>query len=828
VQPGRDLIMSGESVKPMKTKLLLSLLVLSIGLLGASPCFSQNMVIREVRVEGLDRVSEATVRQAIQIETGQDLMRSDVQMLLRQDVKELARVEGVENITVSTEPVGDGGIRLIFEISEYPVIEDIRFSGNRKYDDGRLQKELGFIRKTGILKMQTEQVETFYSPTKVRQYLNILENLYQEKGFAGADIEQSVRRRGRDAVILEFDIQEGKKQTIQGIKFVGNESFRDKKIIKEAKLQAKKAFLPIFPKAYEQFLVDEDMQRIKRFYEDRGFYRVEVQQLESEQVKDGRGVIIVYEVNEGGVYHFAEVQMSGNRVFSDEELLEGIYSKPEARFSRTELEKDTFELSEMYREQGMLYTQVQPLLSAQDEARQVNISWSVTESPRYRLGDIQIEGVVGLEDGTIEQVPLKTKDKVILREITLDKGEVLDWSEVRRSEKNLLNLGYFKRMEDMVPAKLKYGMQPEPVEGATDTLDLRVRLEEEPTGLVTFGAGFSTTTGASIFASVTERNLFGRGWRGTLSGTVGTRQISLQSSFHDPHFMDSDYSLGIDAYRRYRESFGGREFDETRTGGSVQVGRQLARDFRGYVRYKFEQIEIGDIDRGGLRDTVRPDVYVEDTSTTSSITVGLIHDTRDYYANPSSGHRYAGSFELAGLGGENEFWKLLLNASWYRHLGGKLILAQDLESNWAQGWGGTEDLPLHERFFAGGANSIRGFEEGGIGPRGVYAVTRRLADGTIYNDIDDVVIGGQVEVLSRTELRYQFTDIIMGVVFLDAGSVWAEYDDIDLGQIRVSTGVGLRVNLPIGAAVRLDFGIPLKKESEDDTQFFHFGFNQSF
>ncbi len=807
---------------------LLGMLVLVLGLLPSS-AFSAELVIREIRVEGMVHTLESRIREEIRVEVGQDLSRWDVQLLLRDDVKRIARLEGIQDLIVTTEPVAEG-IRLIYEVLEYPILADLRFSGNRKYDDNRLRRELGFLKRAGLFR--TEQAEVFYTPQQLRKYVEQLQQLYQEKGFAAASVTSRLEDETEDTVVLHFNIQEGKKQVIRGTRFDGNTVFTDKEILKKARLRTKRAWVPFFPKKYDQLLVDEDLVRLRRFYEDAGYYRVIVRQGESELVKEGKGVVVHFTIIEGPPYDFGETRLMGNRIFADTELKQERYCLPGARFSRTELERDALAIGDWYRGQGYLYTRVEPLLAPRDNEEtgeyKIDLTWEIAESPRYRLRQVRPEGVVELTDGAVEEVPLKTKDFVILREIELDPGDVLDWGKVRRSDRNLLNLGYFKRELDAFPARLKFGFQPEPVEGSDDLLDLALRLEEEPTGLVTFGAGYSTTYGPSVYGSVQERNLLGRGWRGTLSGSFGTRRQSVNLNFTEPHLFNSDYLLSMDFYRLFREAFGGREFDETRTGGSLRVGREIVEDLRASIRYKFEEIKIEDIDVTGLQDTIRPDPYVEGTSTTSSFELALTHDTRDYILFPSQGHRYAASLELAGLGGDNEFWKIMGNASWYQRLVGKLVFAYDLETGLAQGFGETDLLPLHERFFAGGANSVRGFEEGGLGPRGIYAVTRRLNSGQVYSNVDDVVIGGELELVGRAELRYPFTEQLQGVVFADAGGVWEELSDLNLSELRLSTGVGLLVNLPIGAAIRLDLAVPLKKESEDETQYFHFGFNQSF
>jgi outer membrane protein insertion porin family len=689
-----------------------------------------------------------------------------------------------------------------------------------------LRRELGFVKKAGIFRY--EQAQVFYSPLQEKRYIDKLTEIYKEKGFARTEVTAEAENLTEDTVALRFDIREGKKFVLVKTEFEGNEDFTPKEILKGARIRTKKPWWHILPKQVKQEDLDADVQRLTRFYEDSGHYRVKVEQEEPEVIRKDRGVKVVFRIEEGETYNFGEVSAAGNRIFSTTEITETRHTAPGVLFNRTELEKDTFEIGDLYRSQGYIYTVVQPTLKPRDEDLEIDVTWDIAESSRFRLGEIHPEGVVELEDKSVESVPLKTKDFVILREFDLKRGDVLDWSRIRRSERDLLNLGYFKKMEDAYPARLKFGAQPELVEGSTDTLDIRLRLEEEPTGLVTFGGGYSTASGASVFVGVQERNLFGRGWRANVGATVGTRRQSYQLSFTEPYLFGSDYSLTLDLYRRVQDAYGGREFDDTRTGGSLRLSKEILEDLYASVRYKLEQVEIGDIDKKGTRATYRPEVYQEDTTLTSSLTFGLTHDTRDYVMNPSRGHRYSGSVELAGLGGDTEFWKVIGEASWYQLLAKKLILAFDLETGWAGPYGGTDLLPLQERFFMGGANSVRGFEEGGLGPREPFIVLRRLNSGIWYDDQDDVAIGGELEFQTRTELRYEITEQIQGVVFLDSGAVWNEASDLDFGDLRLSTGVGLRVNLPIGAAIRLDLGYPLIEEDSDDTRVFHFGFNQSF
>ncbi|MBD3267325.1 BamA/TamA family outer membrane protein, partial [bacterium] len=447
------------------------------------------------------------------------------------------------------------------------------------------------------------------------------------------------------------------------------------------------------------------------------------------------------------------------------------------------------------------------------------------ESNRKYLGDVKIEGVVVMEDGTVEEAELKTKDFVIWREIELEKGEPLDWTKVIESDRELVNLNYFRTTDFPRPNQLN--LVPGFQRKATDdpeVEDLLLQLEEIQTGMITFGGGFSTSFGPSIFASITERNLFGYGLRGTLAGEIGEWRNRFSVELREPYLFGSDFSMDWDAYYIDQEGYGGRSFDEERIGSSVLFGYEVDEELDFLFGFKGEQTDLSpesgntyDLDPASI-----PEVFNMGENITTSVTLGVVQDRRDFKLDPTSGTYLRSTVELAGIT-DNEFVKWSNKGHYYYSLWDKLILALSTEIDVGHAYGDPGFIPLQERYFVGGARTVRGFDEGGIGE---YAAI-------MYKDPSfggyRSYLGGEAAWINNVEFRYPFTQAIQGVWFFDAGTNWPEIEDFNPADFRLSTGLGVRVRIPgINATVRLDFPFVLRKFDEDDTESFHFSFGQTF
>ena len=547
--------------------------------------------------------------------------------------------------------------------------------------------------------------------------------------------------------------------------------------------------------------------------------------------KSGDGLKVIFSIDEGKPYSLGDVTIQGNSIFSSDELLKKLTLEPGDRFSAVTMRKNEIDMLDLYRAQGFLDTHFPALdnqLKKDTENRVVDVNIPITEADRKYLGKIEIQGVAVMDDGTIEPVKkkeFKTKDFVIKKEITLKPGEPIDWTKVIESDRELVNLNFFKTRP--FPAQgqtnLVPGFQRKPTDDP-NVEDLLLQLEEIQTGMVTFGGGYSTSFGPSVFASVSEKNLFGYGVSGTLSGEYGEWRNRFSLELRDPHFLNSDFSAEWDIYYIDQEGYGGRSFSENRIGSSVLFGYEVNKQLDLLFGFKGENTDLSPDSRHnwGIKKESLPKEFQIGENTTTSITLGFVHDLRDFTLDPKNGTYLRSTVELAGLT-DNEFVKWRNIGHYFKELHERLVLALSTEVDMAYAYGDPGFIPFQERYFIGGARTIRGFEEGGLGHyQPIYYANSNYGSYRMY-------LGGEAAWVNNVELRYSLSEIFQAVYFVDAGSSWPEIGDFDISEFRVSTGLGLRVRIPgLNATLRLDFPYVIRKFKEDDTEFFHFSFGQTF
>lgn len=802
---------------------LLCAWVCSLGVAQDLEPVGGNQVV-EVQIEGTRNTDAAEVFKILTLRKGDDLTQPAVRQKVDEDLRAIVALGHYQDAIVATEPVL-GGQRVIYQVLEYPLIGAVEFSGNRRVGSGRLLDEIGFDRRTRV----------FASPEQISQYRDKLQLYYQQKSIPEVELITQTEKRGENEVTLHFIVNESRKAKVTEVHFEGNTALTDRFLAKQVKT---KRSWSIIRRRLDPTQLEIDVERIKQLYRDRGYLDVQVAAREPE-LKE-KGYSVTFNIEEGQPYTVNQITMQGNALFTTEELFSAMKTGTGQIYNESQFNTDLQGIVEKYREQGYLRASVRPELEPHRDTCRVDVVVRFAENDVVYLGNLQIQGVTNLEQPGQEPqpAPLKSKDFVVLREVRLEDNEriswtavdragkiycaseeyILDWSEIKRSKRRLDQLGYFTRN----------GVSFEPeLTADPDVMDLILRLEEQRTGLISFGVGYSTEFGPSVFFNLQENNFLGRGMRFGLSADVGKRRTSFDLNFEEPHLFDSDVSMAWNVYDITTDKFQSRDFEDHRTGGSVRFGTELWEDVFGYIRLRYEDVEIEDVVEGVFTDVIYPEEYLNRSSSTGSVTLSLVNNTTDFPISPTSGYRNSISVETAGLVGENEFVKGIAESSFYRKVTKKLVLALNGQVGLVQGYGDTDVVPLQERFFMGGANTIRGFEYGAVGPRDHIRIFGVNADG-FFEQIKEVRVGGEDMLLFKGELRYPITEVLEGVAFLDAGGTWREAGDFDLGDMRYSTGLGLRVNLPIGALIRLDFGIPLNAEGHEEKQPIHFSFGQSF
>jgi len=784
---------------------------------------SQGQVIGEIQVEGTKTSDPAEVLKVIKTKVGVSLQSQLTQRSISEDLTRISELERYDPLSLRVETRGSETLKtLVFIVKEYPVVSDIRYSGNTKYKKKRLDTEIGFEAGEPL----------FFKPELIKSLDEKLETFYSSKGFTNVLVEGRQAEETDAGVVLEFAIEEGRKLKLQSVGFEGNTAFTDDTLRKH--IQTKPKLLHLFRKKFDNEQFQKDIKALEYYYQQHGFLEAKVSEGTRKLVKDDRRLDVNFDISEGPQYRLGKVVIEGASIFDRSDILHPLTVQRGEILDRPRLVQNLQDVRSLYWNQGYRLVDIEPEIIPDRETGVADLFLRVNEGQRLRLRNVQIKGVGEAADHSTFDVPMETKDYVVEREFELEEGDVLDWSKIEETERKLVNLQFFETQEGAFPPKLKHGFQLEPIPGTREA-DLLLQLEETNTGFIQLGGGFSTDYGASLNFEFKDRNAFGRAWSYSFAADVGSKRQSVSLTFFNPHLNNTDYTNRYGVYYRRTDKIGGKDFSEKRIGGTVAVGRQLTKEVHAEIEYRLEQVKLEDIGNDLiLRDpddknaTLVDKLYAEDSTVTSSVALRVARDTRDYVFFPTKGLRDVFSIEGAGLGGDNKFVGLAGTADRYIQLKEKLVLA--LRGHYAMQFpfGDTERIPLHERYFLGGSNTIRGFRVAGISP--VKYAQRRIVD-IDGNEIifdDDMRVGGEAEWYTNLELRYRWNDTVQSVGFVDAGNVFEEATDFDLNTTRAAVGTGLRLNLFNNALVRLDLGFPVAKEDEDKKQNFQFNFGASF
>ena len=544
--------------------------------------------------------------------------------------------------------------------------------------------------------------------------------------------------------------------------------------------------------------LEEDLERIKALYDEAGFSDVEVS-AETAPAKETGDIVLKLNIQEGKKYIVGTVAFNGNSVLKSDEILKAtnmIQGKP---FSRRGLRMDVSNIQDLYFDKGYLSAQIKSESLYNDATDKVDISYSIIENQLTYVDKVRVLGNT------------KTKDIVIRRELRAYPGESFSGAKLKRSKERLYNLGFF---ED-VRFDTEEGSVP-------NSRDLVVTVKEGKTGEFSFGGGYSSIDSVIGFVQIRQKNF---DWQNTKNFTgagqdfglrleLGSVRKNAELSFTEPWVFGYPYSFGFDIFRKEYNSSSNSGFfyDEQRTGFDLRLGKEFTEHDKGLLMYKFEEVEVSDIP-----DSASADLRAEvGTNTTSSLALTLTHDERDNIYNPTKGFLLSGTGELAGgvLGGDRDFAKLYGQGSTYHKHWNDKVLELKLRAGIADAYDDSEKVPIYERYFAGGANTIRGYRERRIGPRDA---------GT--ND----PIGGNAYWIANIEETFPiYPDLIKGAVFFDTGNVQEKIGDFGSGGVFSGTGVGARIKTPIGP-VKLDMGYPLDDvQGENKKVRFYFSVSQGF
>jgi outer membrane protein insertion porin family len=738
-----------------------------------------------VEVSGNKSISTNTIISKMKTKVGSVYLEN----IVSDDIKRLYLLGFFSDIKVETQDYKEG-VKLVITVAERPIIESITFEGLRHLymKEERLRELINF---------KSKEKQYLDYPTLKEDCLS-LKKFYEKKGYSNAKVDYKVTVNSEtNKASITIIAQEGTRVRIKKVVVDGNAHFSRSRILKLMKTRQAWLFNAGLLK---DDVLAEDIERISSFYKKEGFADVKVEYSISRDPKKPY-LFISIKIEEGKKYLVGDIKIQGNSAVKEQDIRTQLKESVAGEvFSEDGLKQDIASIQGIYFDRGYIFAQVDGVTSLNPATERVDILYTITENEIAHVDKIKIRGNI------------KTKDMVIRRELRIHPGDRFDGEKLRRSKERLQNLGFFE--------EVSYNTEPTET---SNKKDLVVEVKEAKTGSFSFGGGYSTVDQFVGFIEVEQKNFdwknfpyfTGDGQNLKLRASFGTVSDSYSLSFTEPWIFDYPISFGFDVYKMShdRESDVGYGYDEDRVGGDIRFGKDISEYISAHVMYKFEQIDIGNIP-----DTATADLRKEEgKNSISSLECGLAYDSRDNIFNPTRGILLSGSVEGAGgpFGGDKDFIKCFGRASKYFPLFMGSSLEFRARVGLADPYGNSDYIPIYGRFFAGGADTIRGYEERKVGP--IDAVTKDP-------------LGGEALLIGNIEYTYPLMDFLKGAVFFDSGNVWEKMDDLGNGGFCSSFGFGARIKTPIGP-IRLDYGIPLNKAPGEEKKSggrFHFSVSHGF
>lgn len=742
-----------------------------MGLFG-STLYAQDegATVSAIKIQGNKRVDSSTIFYYIKTEVGKPLSRS----LIRKDIEQIYSLGQFTDIQVDTRPGKDGGVEVIFVVKEIPSVGEVTFVGNDALDTADLRDVISV--KRGVT----------FKEHLVNDTIQKLIAHYHEKAFFLVRVNVDTAINANGLIDITIKIEEGKKVKIDEIRFVGNKAFDDGDL--KDVMETEETWLFSFiddSGIYKKDVLKVDVLRLEAFYQDNGYIRVRVHEPKIEVNREDKEIYIEIKVEEGLQYKFGKITIQDVEEFSGQDLLKGLKSQPGAVYNISLLREDLLTITEKFSEKGFAYADVNPKADIDDQTRIVNLNIQIDPGRKVYVGKINVIGNT------------RTRDNVIRREFRFKEGELFNSKKLKRSKQRINNLGFFEN----VKIDTHRGDTP-------GLIDVDAEVTERPTGSISFGAGFSSVDKVIFNASIAQNNVFGTGRNVNLSANISARRSNFNLQLTEPRVFDSNVSAGLDLFNSRSNFF---SFSTRSRGGGLRLGKNLSETDWAGLNYRFSNVQISGV--------VTPTPLLQNgTRTTSRIGTSFIHDSRDNFVNPTQGWRHVVRLEFAGsfLGG-SDFYKSGYEITYYRRLIGKLVGAVHGSINYAEGYSGA-DLPAFERYFMGGASSLRGFTIRQVGPL----------------DSAGNPLGGEQSLLFNVELQYPLTKGFRVFTFYDRGNVYGTGNNvastdtsINLGKMRKSVGGGIRFFSPFGP-ISLAYGIKLDKRTGESSGEFHFSAGNAF
>ncbi len=773
----------------ISARLIAQLLLVLSAAISLNIYAAESFVVKDIRVEGLQRVEPGTVFSYLPVQVGDTFTEEKG----AEAIKALYSTGFFRDVQIQAQ-----GDVLIVIIEERPTISRIEFTGMKEFDQELVRKSLKAV---GVAEAR------FYDKAIIDKAEQELKRQYVGKGMYAAEVVATVTPVERNQVAIYFNIDEGPVAKIQEINFIGNEVFSESALKSEMQLKTG-GWLSWYSKdnLYSKQKLTADLETIRSYYLNRGYLEFVIESTQVSITPDKKGVYLSISISEGKKFTVKDVRLAGDTLGKDAEFMQLITLKPGDTFSSAKLTESTKAIAEILGSYGYAFATINPQPDMRRELTEVDLTLVIDPGRRIYVRQVLVTGNA------------KTRDLVIRREMRQFESSWFDSDKIDLSKKRLGRLGYFTETD----------ITSEDVPGSPDQVDVKVKVTEKPTGAVTLGAGFSSTEKFILSAGVNQENAFGTGTAVGLNFSLGKINQSLSLSNYDPYFTEDGISRYTDLYYRSSKPLyyvGDPDYQIKSVGSSVKFGVPYTEVDRVFFGSGIEAFRINTtvntpqpyLTYAQSYNIAAPGYPATLTTYNVPLTVGWARDGRDSTLIPSEGSLQQLSGEVGTPVGNMTFYRLYGQYQKYHSFSKGNILSFNGEVGYGEAYG-SNPFPITKNYYVGGIGSVRGYAPGSLGPQ-------------YYNSTYGTYqpIGGQSKIVSNVE--YTFPVPGSGVdktlrlfTFVDGGNAFGT--NINL-VLKYSYGLGLSWISPLGP-LKFSYGIPYKSQPTDNVQRLQFQVGTAF
>jgi outer membrane protein insertion porin family len=756
------------------------LAAIAVSLLSAPLMAADPFVVKDIRVEGLQRVEPGTVFSYLPVRVGEtftDDKGADA-------IRALYSTGFFKDVKVES----DGQV-LVVRVEERPAVSQLEFTGIKEFDKDVLKKSL---RAVGVAEAR------YYDKALIDKAEQELKRQYISRGFYAAEVITTVTPVERNRVAIVFNVDEGQKSKILQINIVGNQAFKEKQLREEMQLSTPN-WLSWYTKndLYSKQKLTADLEAIRSFYLNRGYLEFVIESTQVSITPDKKGIYLNINIREGQQYKVASLKLAGELLGKDEELTKLVKLKVGDVFSSAKLTESTKAIADKLGAYGYAFAAINPQPNLQKDKQVVDLSLIVDPGKRTYVRKINITG------------NNKTRDEVIRREMRQLESSWFDSEKLKLSKDRINRLGFFTDVDVIT----------EDIPGTNDQVDVGIKVAEKPTGSLSLGAGFSSTDKLILTAGIRQENAFGTGTSIGLNVNTGRVNQTIALSNFDPYFTEDGISRFTEVYTRTQRPLfftGDSEYKIESTGGNFKLGVPYSEVDRVFFGLGIEQLNM-------VTTINSPPSYQEyvraygNSNLNVPFTIGWSRDGRDSALIPSRGTYRQVNLEAGTPVADLQYYRAFYQHQYFYPLSKGNILSLNGEI----GYGDTmnnKPFPVTKNYFVGGIGSVRGFAPGSLGPTSINSAGRAIP------------VGGASKLVGNVEYTFPVpgsgVDKTLRIFsFFDAGNVYENAPD--LSGLRTSYGFGLSWISPLGP-LKFSYGFPMSQKPGDRLQRFQFQVGTAF